>query len=321
MNKRLLLLLGLSALFLVACDTLPDEDASINERLVLIADLNPGDTGLQTIRLSRPIEIGDEMIWANCHFSGAEITLWNEEGDTLLVPEIAEDCCYGFDRALFPLVPGDSVSLCVLASWSGKHVEGIGTTRIVSPDDFAFTSKPGTWDEELQADTLMFFDEERESGFEEVRAFEIDWLDHPTDNYHYQIELSACCQTDEGWITLPFERRHWLRDDEEMSFQFFNTVNPRSMPAAYAGRQAVSWLWFNMVDDSLRYEPDPDRRMGYYNLAVRRFDERTSAFYYSTHEWGPYEDDQIQWTMEGVNLQGMVGSSASISFKLVIVDD
>ncbi len=319
--KKAILLLPLFGLVMSACDSLPDEDANRSERVLLIADLNPGNTGLQEVHLSKPIPIGDEMIWATCHLSGAEVHIWNQTGDTLLVPELADEYRYGFDRSLFPLVPGDTITVGVVASWSGKHIEGSGTTRIVSPDDFEFTEKPGEFSSELQADTLMFFDEEWESGYNEVTAFFVDWLDHPIDVYHYQLEVSAICHTDEGTITLPFERRHWLRDDEELSFQFFNTVNPRSMPAAYAGAQNVSWLWFNMVDDSLRYAEDTERRMGYYRIAIRRFDEISSAYYYSTHEWSPYEDDQIQWTMSGENLQGIVSSSASISFDVLIIDD
>lgn len=107
---RLRDLLSLLALLLMhpGCDELPDEDPGARAAVTLTALLEPGDSGMQVIRLSHPVALGDPVDGPSTFVSGATVTLVRRDGLEIQAVEDETSHLYTFDRADFPLVPLDT---------------------------------------------------------------------------------------------------------------------------------------------------------------------------------------------------------------------
>ena len=318
---RTLLMPGL-ILLLSACEELPDNDYMSAESLTLIALLEPGDSGMQEVRLTHPLAVGSEVNYASTWQPGAWITIWNQRSDTLLLEEDAANYRYTFDRQFFPLLPGDSVCIRVEGEWSGLPYSGQAWTRIVSQDGFSFVDPPSGGNEGYPADSLMFFDEGREENFNDVTAFVLDWTDMPADGmeYDYQIEFLAVSPDSSGGFTrTPGDRLLWLRDDGADALQPAPYPDIRLLPGPYSGPREISWFYFIFVDRDLYYG---DTNMGYTQVSVRRMDHAAERFYATTHMWNrEFETDPVEFNLAGDRVQGLVGSSTSIHLTFAIVDD
>ncbi len=313
----------LAALLLVAaCDNLPDDDEGSNENLNLIALLEPGDSGLQEIRLTAPQPLGAPLSYETTFVPGATIELSRENGDSWFAEEDAAAAAYVFDRGNHPLMPYEEITLSISGSHQGRAFSGSASTRIVSAESFAFTEKPDNPGQVEQADTLMLHDEEREQNFTDPTAFWLDWSDlDDAIEYGYQMELELVEPIDGGWEPVPIHALQWLREDEEEAFQWGPYPMMRTPPSVYVSRQRISWGAFVFVDSRLDWPDDPSRQMGYYEVRVRRMTPELLSWYFSSHFWiRVFDTDPLEWNLVGENLQGIVGSNTTISFRVAIVE-
>jgi len=242
--------LAMLLLLAAGCDELPGEDPGALDKVTLSVLLQPGSSGDQELRLTAPLPLGSPVNYETSFVPGAEIRLRNGAGDEIPAQEDPAGARYWFDRADFPLMPYDTVSVTLGGCWEGWTFDGQASTVIVSDDDFEFTEKPDDRSHGYDADTLMFHDESRESGWRDPAAFHLDW-EHLEDGigYSYQIEFVAVVGDNLGeWMPTPHERLWWLRDDEELAWQWGPYPDIRSVPGEYAGRQRVSWGAFVFVD-------------------------------------------------------------------------
>ncbi len=323
MKKNYILTLALTMLLmLAACDTLPDNKQNVDQKLTLIAMLEPGSTGLQKVHLTHPVSINTEVNYESTWQPGAWIQVMNTNGDTLLLDEDDGEFCYIFDRSEFPLLEGDSVGVRVEGEWNDFEYVAEAWTSIVSQSGFSFVNPPSGGNLDYPADSLMFFDEERESNFTDVTAFMLDWTDNPDDgvSYEYQIEFLAVSPGPDGeFIRTPGERLYWLRDDKEDALQPAPYPDIRLLPGPYNGPRQISWYYFIFVDGQLYHE---ETHMGYNRISVRRINHSASRFYATTHMWNrDFDTDPVEFNLLGAGIQGVVGSSTSIHLRLAIVDD
>ncbi len=322
------LLLGL--VLWAGCGDMPEDDpGAFLERATVVALLEPGDTGLQEVRVTQPVDLTQAVNDSSTYLPGALITLRRlTDGTTITLEEDPAQFRYVFDRAAFPLVPGDNVELAITGSWRGEAFSGAGVTRIVSPDGLAFTQKPGDRSHGYDADTLMVFDPAREANFSNPNAFIVDF--EPTDSdgfpYQYQLEFLAVVWDSVAgqWQRTPVERLHWLRDDEEMAWQVGPYPDLRLPPGTRVQAQPISWGFFVFIDEQDEYVSDVlrDRRMGYYQITLRRLDDAAARFFFTTHWWiREQPTDPVEFNLQGDRCQGVVGSCARTAFRIAIVDD
>jgi len=246
----------------------------------------------------------------------------------VVLEEDAAGFRYVFDRAEFPLAPGDSVSLSLQGTWNGQAFSGEAATRIVSPDGLEFTRKPQDRSHGYDADTLMVYDPAIEENFTNPTAFHVDFRQECSDGcaYQYQIEFLAVVKDSlaDQWVRTPASRLHWLRDDEELSWQVGPFPDLRLPPGERVEAQPVAWGFFVFVDEEGVYTAPQtgERRLGYYQITLRRLNEAAARFYYTTHWWiREQPTDPIEFNLLGDHCQGVVGSCARTSFRVAIVDD
>lgn len=328
--RRLLLpALGLVLLGAAGCGDMPEDDPGALERVTLIALLEPGDSGLQEVKLTRPVDLGVAVNDTTTFLSGATLVLRRvSDGAAVTLEEDAAGFRYVFDRAEFPLAPGDSVSLSLQGTWNGQAFSGEAGTRIVSPDGLAFTRKPQDRSHGYDADTLMVYDPAIEENFTNPTAFHVDFQQECSDGcpYQYQIEFLAVVKdslTDQ-WVRTPASRLHWLRDDEELAWQVGPYPDLRLPPGERVEAQPVAWGFFVFVDEADDYVSDllRNRRMGYYQITLRRLNQPAARFYFTSHWWiREQPTDPIEFNLQGEHCQGVVGSCARTSFRVAIVDD
>lgn len=329
-TRRLLLpALGLVLLGASGCGDMPEDDPGALAKVTLIALLEPGDSGLQEVKLTRPVDLGTAVNDTTSFLPGATLALRRvSDGATLTLEEDAAGFRYVFDRADFPLAPGDSVVLSVQGLWNGLAFSGEEGTRIVSPDGLAFTRKPNDRSHGLDADTLMVYDPAIEENFTNPTAFLVDFQQECGDGcpYQYQIEFLAVVKdsvTDQ-WVRTPASRLHWLRDDEELSWQVGPYPDLRLPPGERVEAQPVAWGFFVFVDEEDVYAapPQEERRLGYYQITLRRLNQPAARFFFTSHWWiREQPTDPIEFNLQGEHCQGVVGSCARASFRVAIVDD
>lgn len=308
------------------CDELPEEDFGARHELAtLIAMLEPGSDGLQTVLLNRPLPLGAVLSDSSAMIQEAEVFI-RHSGETTWRPLVQEFDLgrHVFARDTFPLAPGDLVEVRAQGMLNGDEFAGEGSTRIVSDQNLAFSEKPAWREHGYDADTLMFHDESLEGGFTNVDAFYLDWDTSSPDGavYQYQVEFLAVSFDSLGgqWTQLPTERMQWLRDDEELAFQVGPYPDMRLPPGVPATRQPVSWGFFVFIDAEDVHSDG--RNMGYYDVTLRRVNVELGSFLFSTH-WWIREDptDPVNFNLQTARLQGIVGSSARTSFRIAIVED
>lgn len=313
---------------LAGCDDLPDDDPGALAKVTAVAIFEPGDTGEQTVLLSHPVPLNQTVGDSASHVAEGELRLSRPGGDFVELLEHADRGVYAFDRADFPLAPGDSVLLEIAGDWNGRPYDGAAWTRIVSPEGLAWTEKPSDRSHGLDADTLMVHDESDEENFANPTAFHVNATTDANDgrDYGYQIEfLSVVLDSASGeWVRTPRERLKWLRDDEERAWQVGPYPDLRLPPGDQVLRQAVSWGFFVFVDgaDSWIDGENRERDLGYYRVTLRRCTPELTRFYFTSHWWIQEEEyDPIDFNLQGTNLQGVVGSCARIDFRVAIAGD
>jgi hypothetical protein len=325
-NTQMYLVLALMTLLaLMACEELPDSDPGALEHAVVVAMLEPGDYGRQEVLLSKPVDLGLAVSDSSTFISGADLVIRNlESGAEGRLVEDAAAWRYVFSRDTFPLVSGERIELELSGEWNGQPFSGAAMTTIVSDEGLAFTERPRDTSHGYPADTLMFHREELEEGFTNPEAFDLAWEQGPVD-VQYQVEFLAVSQNEQTWEweKLPPERMQWLRDDEEAGFQVGPYPDLRLPPGANVPRQPISWGFFVFVDSLNTWAGDDrDRQMGYYRVTLRRMNNELASFLYSTHWWIREEATfPVNWNLEGERLKGIVGSSASSSFRVAIVEE
>lgn len=313
---------------LVGCDDLPENEVTRDPVATVIAVLEAGDTGLQEVRLTKPLPLEVAVEGAASFIPGAVLRLERPDGTGIDLVADAVRAAYVFDRADFPLAAGDSVELSVAGSWDGREFDGRASTRIASAEGLAWTEKPGDRSHGLDADTLMVHDETKEENFANPSAFHVNATTLAPDgrDYGYQIEFLAVVldSTSGEWVRTPRERLRWLRDDEERGWQVGPYPDLRLPPGQTVLRQAISWGFFVFLDaaDSWQDPEGNQRDLGYYRITLRRMTPELTSFYYTSHWWIQEEDfDPIEFNLHGDNLQGVVGSSARIDFRVAIAGD
>jgi hypothetical protein len=329
MRRLWLPVLGAALLGGAGCGDMPEDDPGALEKVTLIALLEPGDSGAQEVRLMRPVDLGTAVNDTTSFLPGATLVLRRvSDGASIVLDEDAAGYRYVFDRADFPLAPGDSVALSVQGSWNGLAYSGEQGTRIVSPDGLEFTRKPNDRGHGLDADTLMVYDPAIEENFTNPTAFHVDFQQECSDgcSYQYQLEFLTVVKdslTDE-WVRTPSSRLHWLRDDEELAWQVGPYPDLRLPPGQRVQAQPVAWGFFVFVDEADGYaSPTLDeRRLGYYQITLRRLNGPAARFFFTTHWWiREQPTDPIEFNLQGEHCQGVVGSCARTSFRVAIVDD
>jgi hypothetical protein len=324
---RALLPAALLALAVLAgCGDMPEDDPGAVERVTLVAMLEPGDAGLQTVLLSRPVGLDVTPADSTTFLPGAQIVLRRIPGGEEI--QLAEDAAhwrYTFDRADFPLAPGDSVVLEASGTWGGGPFQGSAGTGILSAEGLAFTRKPNDHSHGYDADTLMVYDPDLEANLSNPTAFYVDW-DQGDPDYQYQLEFNAVVlDTLTGtWAPTPPDRLYWLRDDEAAAWQVGPYPDLRLPPGRRVSAQPVAWGFFVFVDSADTYVSDAlrGRRMGYYDIMLRRLNGPLARFFYTTHWWIREEGfDPVEFNLRGERIQGVVGSCARTSFRVALVDD
>jgi hypothetical protein len=325
-------LLALTTLSILGCEDLPDPDAGARPMVTLIALLEPGDVGVQSVLLTHPLGLDEVVNDTTAFLSGASLRLWNHStGDSITLDEDGAARRYVFNRADLPLSPGDSVSLRMSGQWSGEAFLGEMGCRMVGAQDLAFTLRPNDTSMGYEADTLMFYDPETERNLAIPTAFLVDWNPSAQDapDTEYQLEFNAVVKdTLSGeWISTPAERLFWLRDDREAAWQVGPYPDLRLPPGPRLPSdppQHVSWTFFVFVDSLDTYVSDVNRgrRMGYYDIILRRLNGPAARFFFTTHWWIREEGyDPVDFNLRGENCQGVVGSWARHSFRVALVDD
>jgi hypothetical protein len=301
------------------CGDLPEDDpGAFLERATLVALLEP----------SQPGDLSMAVNDSTTFLPGAVITL-RRVGDNQQVT-LDEDPAgfrYVFDRALFPLAAGDSVELTLQGTWRDEPISGSAATSIVSAAGLAFTRKPNDRSHGYDADTLMVYNPDIELNLSNPNAFMVD-VDESGDDrpYWYQLEfLTVVFDSLSGqWVRTPADRLHWLRDDEADAWQVAPYPDLRFPPGRDINRQMVSWGFFVFVDERDEYVSDVlrHRRMGYYQVTLRRINKPAERFFFTTHMWiRAQPNDPIEFNLEGERCQGVVASCARTSFRIAIVDD
>ena len=327
--RNSLALLAAGLLLWQGCGALPDDDpGAFLERVTLVALLEPGESGLQEVKLTQPVDLGTAVNDSTTFLPGAVITLTRVEGGQQI--QLEEDPArfrYVFDRALFPLAAGDSVTLALQGVWRGEPFAGGAGTRIVSAAGLAFAHKPNDRSHGYDADTLMVYNPDLERNLSNPNAFSVD-VDESGDDrpYWYQLEfLTVVLDSLTGqWRRTPADRLHWLRDDEELAWQVAPYPDLRFPPGRDVNHQQVSWGFFVFVDEQGEYVSDVlrHRRMGYYQVTLRRLNKPAERFFFTTHMWIRAQPmDPIEFNLEGERCQGVVGSCATTSFRVALVDD
>ncbi|MDP2360722.1 MAG: hypothetical protein Q8O14_08215 [bacterium] len=320
----LILLLGASS-----CDEQPESDPGAADLVTLVALLEPGSEGLQEVLLSQPLPLGVLINDSTAHLPGATLLLRRVPGgEEIQLEEQAARWRYAFSRADFPLQPGDSLLLEMSGTWAGRTFHGSAATRIVSAEGLAFSFKPNDRSHGFDADTLMVYDPSAEDNLANPSAFYVDWCQDCGDgcDYRYQLEFNAVVLDSAAgrWISTPKPRLHWLRDDKELAWQVGPYPDLRLPPGRRVAPQPVSWGFFVFVDsaDTYRQASQRDRRMGYYDITLRRLNDPASRFFFSTHWWIRERGyDPVDFNLVGEHCQGVVGSCARTNFRVAIVDD
>lgn len=315
--------------FWTSCGDLPEDDpGAFLERATVLALLEPGDSGLQEVKLTQPVDLSTAVNDSTTFLPGALITLRRlDDNQQITLEEDAQAYRYVFDRADFPLAPGDSIELSVQGSWRGEPFSGSATTCIVSATGLAFSRKPNDRSHGYDADTLMIYDPDLEQNLSSPNAFTVDYDESGDDRpYQYQIEFLAVVKDSVSgdWIRMPTDRLHWLRDDEEQAWQVGPHPDLRLPPGEQVNSQPISWGFFVFIDEADEYISDVLRhhRMGYYQVTLRRLNEPAARFYYTTHWWiRGQPTDPIDFNLSGDRCQGVVGSCARTAFRIAIVDD
>lgn len=325
-------LVALASLMAVGCDALPDADAGAKPLVTLIALLEPGDSGVQGVLLTHPVGLDEVVNDTTTFLSGATLRLRNHStGDSITLREDGEARRYVFNRAEFPLGAGDSVSLHMSGQWQQEAFLGEMGCRMVGTQGLTFTRRPTAQGLGYDADTLMFYDADTEKDLADPAAFFVDWDPSAQDapDTEYQLEFNAVVKdTLSGqWISTPPGRLFWLRDDRDAAWQVGPYPDLRLPPGprrADDPPQRVSWTFFVFVDSLDTYVNDVNRgrRMGYYDIILRRLNGPAARFFYTTHWWIREEGyDPVEFNLKGENCQGVVGSWARHSFRVALVDD
>jgi len=333
MSARLFFLaFPLLLLVFSACEDLPDADAGARALVTLVALLEPGDSGVQGVLLTHPVGLGEAVNDTTAFLSGASLRVKNHStGDSISLTEDAAARRYVFDRAELPLGAGDSVSLHMEGVWNGLAFRGEQGCRVVGAQDLAFTLRPNDSSTGYEADTLMFYDPDTEKDLADPAAFFVDWNPSASDapDTEYQLEFDAVVKdsTSGRWISTPTDRLYWLRDDRDASWQVGPYPDLRLPPGPRRAEdppQRVSWTFFVFVDSLDTYVSDVNRgrRMGYYDIILRRLNGPAARFFFTTHWWIREEGyDPVDFNLRGENCQGVVGSWARHSFRVALVDD
>jgi hypothetical protein len=315
----------LAGLLLFACEDLPEDDPGTTARVTLSALLEPGDTGLQEIRLSHPVLLGEPVDGPSTFVGGATLVLTRTGGQTVTATEDTANQRYVIDRASFPLVPGDSVRVDLSGSWDGLAFSGSVSTRIISDADFEIIRKPSDRSHGFDADTLMFHNLDAEDNFTDPTAFILDWTDLEGPVEHgYQFEYQAVVKDSTGaWVATPGNRLRWIRDDKELAWQWGPYPDVRSVPGPYVQGQQVSWGGYVFVDNRMEYPaPGSGRYMGYYRMTLRRLSPELLDYYFSTHMWiRAFDFDPVAFNLNGEGCRGIVGSCARRSFIVAVVEE
>jgi hypothetical protein len=324
-------LLASFAMLAGSCDDMPAKSSAPTDQVILMSIIEPGDSGLQTMRLSHPVLLGDTLDYANTFLADAEVYISNQRAEIIQVNQDLTSSWYAFDRADFPIAPYDTLTISFSGTWEGMPFNGEASTVIISDQEFDLTEVPNDPSHGLNADTLMYHIEENEGGLVDVTAFYLDWTDFDDGiSYGYQVELKAMIQDDnvlDSWKPTPFDRLKWLRDDEEFAWQWGPYPDLRSVPGIYSGRLRVSWGAFVFVDSEQFFidengTVDESRNMGYYEITLRRMPPELRQFYFSTHFWiRQFDYDPVDFNFIGENCTGIFSSCVKQSFRVAIVDE